>query len=79
MLLVEDEPLLLTDLVMPGMNDRELAARLQRLRPGLRGLFVSEYAPEGLNDRLHPFLEKPFTRMTLANTARAVLLQPREG
>lgn len=65
--------LLITDLVMPGMNGRELAARLQRLRPGLRCLFISGYAPENVSNPAQPFLEKPFTRSTLGSKVRQLL------
>lgn len=68
--------LLITDLVMPGMHGRELAARLQRLRPGLRCLFISGYASETIDQARQPFLEKPFTRMALAAKVREVLSQP---
>jgi len=56
--------LLITDVVMRGMNGRELALRLQRSRPDLRVLYVSGYTQQqtGL-DQAGPdvtFLEKPF-------------------
>ncbi len=36
---------MITDVVMPGMNGRELVDRLRETRPGLRYLFVSGYTP----------------------------------
>ena len=35
-----------TDVVMPEMNGRELAARLQKIRPGIRHLFMSGYTAD---------------------------------
>ncbi len=80
--LVEDQPrsvdLLITDVVMPGMNGRDLARRLTALAPGLRVLFVSGYA-ESLGVQhatLDPgvwFLQKPFTITTLAHKVREAL------
>src|SRR5689334_17944481 len=40
--------LLLTDVVMPGMNGRELANRMARARPGLKVLFMSAYSDQVL-------------------------------
>ncbi len=70
--------LLLTDLVMPGMNGRALAEHLADLRPALPVLFMSGYDPEtvfadGLLDPGAPFLSKPFGRETLASCVRALL------
>jgi PAS domain S-box-containing protein len=57
--------LLVTDVVMPGMNGRELARRLSEIRPGLRVLYISGYTAdiietrEVLNEGVL-FLHKPF-------------------
>jgi PAS domain S-box-containing protein len=70
--------LLITDLIMPGMNGRDLARRLVELRPGLKCLFMSGYTADvitdhgGLGEGMH-FLPKPFTRDVLAHTVREVL------
>lgn len=37
-------PLLITDMIMPVMTDRDLAAKLQREHPALNCLFISGYA-----------------------------------
>jgi signal transduction histidine kinase len=58
--------LLLTDVVMPGMNGGELARRLGRLRPGIKVVFMSGYSAEAVatHGELSPgaaFLQKPFS------------------
>jgi len=70
--------LLLTDVIMPGMNGRELAATLTRRRPGIRVLFASGYTDNVLagQDALAPgvtLLDKPFTPADLAAKVRDVL------
>ncbi len=70
--------LLLTDVIMPGMNGRELAATLTRRRPGIRVLFASGYTDNVLEgqDALAPgvtLLDKPFTPAVLAAKVRDVL------
>ena len=67
--------LLLTDVVMPGMNGRELARRVAALRPGLPVLFVSGY-DDSLADggvSVEPFLAKPFSPAVLAARVRELL------
>jgi len=73
--------LLLTDVVMPDMNGRDLAERVRRLRPRVRCLFTSGYAPgEALTSAdgapSHRFLAKPYTRQTLATKVREALALP---
>jgi FixJ family two-component response regulator len=70
--------LLLTDVVMPEMNGRELAARLAEIRPGLRRLFMSGYtadviASRGVLEEGVEFVQKPFTRKRLVARIRQVL------
>ena len=70
--------LLLSDLVMPGMNGRELARRLAEARPGLKVLFTSGYgedvaARQGALDPGAHFLEKPYSLATLARKVRESL------
>jgi len=80
-----DEPihLLLSDVVMPGMNGFELARRLRGERSDLRLLFVSGY-PERAGasaevERVPPgahFLPKPFTARQLGRHVRRALAAP---
>ncbi|NJD09815.1 MAG: response regulator [Gemmatimonadetes bacterium] len=68
--------LLITDIVMRGINGRELAARLQQSRPDLRVLYVSGYTQRqtGLDaDPAAPFLEKPFALEDLVARANRLL------
>ncbi len=72
--------LLVTDLVMPGIDGRELAARVRVLRPDVGVVFVSGYVPdlrrlEGLPGAM--FLPKPFTPLELIKTVERALRQPR--
>ncbi len=72
--------LLLTDVVMPHMNGKELTQRICALRPGLRCLYMSGYtadviARQGiLAEGIH-FIPKPFTIRDLALKIREVLEQ----
>jgi nitrogen-specific signal transduction histidine kinase/CheY-like chemotaxis protein len=70
--------LLLTDVIMPEMNGRDLANNLKALYPGLKRLFMSGYtanllAPSGVLEEGLSFLQKPFTLRDLAAKVREVL------
>ena len=70
--------LLVTDVVMPGMNGRELAGRLQAATPKLRCLFMSGYtanviAHHGVLDEGVAFIQKPVSSRDLAAKVREVL------
>ncbi len=72
--------LLVTDLVMPGIDGRELATRVRVLRPDVGVVFVSGYVPdlrrlEGLPGAM--FLPKPFTPLELIKTVERALRQSR--
>jgi CheY-like chemotaxis protein len=75
--------LLLTDVVMPGVDGAELARRFSAERPGARVLFMSGYTEGVLVDRAReaqvPFLQKPFTRAELMRRVREVLDDPEPG
>ena len=70
--------LLVTDVVMPGIDGLGVARRLSHTSPGTRVLFVSGYAEERIRlpsrlDGKVDILAKPFTREELLSRARAVL------
>lgn len=71
--------LLLTDIVMPDINGRELADRLRAIWPRLKVLFMSGYSSQFIEDygvKLspgEPFLFKPFTPADIESKVRAVL------
>jgi two-component system cell cycle sensor histidine kinase/response regulator CckA len=73
--------LMVTDVVMPGMSGRELAARVREQLPDLRVLYMSGYTDDtvirhGLLDASMFFLQKPFTPSALARKVRETLDQP---
>jgi two-component system, cell cycle sensor histidine kinase and response regulator CckA len=70
--------LILTDVVMPGMNGRVMVERLIKKYPDARILFISGYtddalAPFGVDKGDVAFLQKPFTPKQLAQRVRDVL------
>ncbi|ADW17865.1 multi-sensor hybrid histidine kinase [Desulfobulbus propionicus DSM 2032] len=72
--------LLLTDLIMPEMNGRDLARTVRDILPAVRVLYMSGYtadiiAHHGGMERLGHFLEKPFTASQLTRKVREVLDQ----
>jgi PAS domain S-box-containing protein len=73
--------LLLTDVVMPDMNGRELADRLLALYPDLKLVFMSGYtanviAHQGVLDKGMHFIQKPLSIHALAATVRQALDNP---
>ncbi len=69
--------MVLTDVVMPGMNGGELVAQLEAMRPGIKALYVSGYTDNGIvhNGVLvsnAAFLKKPFSTDGLACRVREV-------
>ena len=73
--------LLLTDVILPGMNGKALSERLRALRPRLKVLFTSGYtadviARRGVLQRDVAYLPKPFGPESLAAKVREVLTEP---
>jgi CheY-like chemotaxis protein len=68
--------LLLSDIVMPGMQGPDMARRVMELRPGIRVLYSSGFTQDasvGRGDGSSGYLPKPYTRETLARSVRGVL------
>ena len=83
-MLLQDEPvvdLLLTDVVMPGINGRELGRRAQQFRPSLKVLYMTGYSRNAvvhqgrLDEGVH-LLEKPVSQAKLALRVREILDRP---
>ena len=73
-----DVDIVVTDVAMPVLNGRELAARLAEQRPDLPVLFTSGYTDDnvvrrGLLESGQPFLQKPFSPSALAQSVRSLL------
>jgi PAS domain S-box-containing protein len=73
--------LLVTDVIMPGMNGRQMASALAAERPRMRVLYMSGYtdaaiAHQGILPPGTAFLSKPFTPDILARKVREVLDAP---
>jgi PAS domain S-box-containing protein len=73
-----DLQLLITDIIMPEMNGRDLARLISDIKPGLKCLFSSGYAAAALDNHNVPdasfeFIQKPFSMQDLAIKAREAL------
>ncbi len=76
--------LLVTDVIMPGMNGRELACSLLSQRPELKQLFMSGYtadiiAQRGVLEEGMHFIQKPFSLRELSSKVREALEVDQEG
>lgn len=76
--------LLLTDVVMPKMNGRDLAKKIKKLHPETAVLFMSGYNDDiisnhGILEENVQFLSKPFSPLTLADKVRSVLEKSKDG
>jgi CheY-like chemotaxis protein len=70
--------LIVTDLIMPEMNGKEMAVEVEKILPEVRILFTSGYAEDhivqsGSLDKGVDFLQKPYSIQTLAKKVREVL------
>jgi len=75
---------LLTDVVLPGKNGRELANEVEQRRPGTKIIFMTGYSRNAIvhHGRLDPGIElipKPLTERVLARKIRQLLDRPSSG
>ena len=69
--------MLLTDVIMPGISGRELARRVQRLRPDIKVLYSSGYTDDaiihyGVLDTGTDFIQKPYSPVQLIQKIQEV-------
>ena len=72
--------LLVTDVVMPGMNGRQLKECIEKIKPGIKALYMSGYTANvilhrGILEHEVHFIQKPFSINSLAGKVREVLDQ----
>ncbi len=75
--------LLVTDMVMPGLNGRELATRIRSFEPGVKVLYMSGYSADAVADRggldhASAFISKPFGLREIVDKIRG-MLSPHPG
>lgn len=73
--------LLITDIVMPGINGKELADRVNAIRPGIKVLYMTGYTDQAIVHRGTladgaVLLQKPFSLSTLASKLRDIFSVP---
>jgi CheY-like chemotaxis protein len=74
--------LLLTDVVLPGLNGREVAERMRAARPDLRVLYMSGYTDDailrrGVLAQRSSLIQKPFSASDLTSRVSELLAEPR--
>lgn len=71
--------MVLTDVIMPGMNGNVLMGEIARKLPGIKVLYMSGYRGDALSDNTGmlgegvDFIQKPFSKLELARQVRAVI------
>jgi signal transduction histidine kinase len=70
--------ILVTDLIMPGMNGRQVSDQIVAMKPGIRVLLISGYTEDeqvrhGVRESVRQFLQKPFTPSALQHKLQEVL------
>ncbi|HSI87699.1 MAG TPA: PAS domain-containing protein [Pyrinomonadaceae bacterium] len=70
--------MVVSDVIMPGINGRELAEHFRGLRPDIKVLYISGYTDDavlarGVSESKDAFLQKPFTPQAIARAVRTVL------
>jgi two-component system, cell cycle sensor histidine kinase and response regulator CckA len=76
--MIEKIDILVTDVIMPHMNGKELYDRFRSEKPGLRALFISGYAEDaiahhGVLEKNTNFIAKPFTVEAFSKKVRTIL------
>lgn len=79
-----DIKLIISDVIMPGMDGNEMADIAQQLHPGLRVLFITGYSEDILGDRgiintKINYIQKPFSRDQLLTTVREIFDMPAQS
>lgn len=73
--------LLISDVIMPAMNGKDLSDQLKQIKPGIKCLFMSGYtadiiAKHGMLDEAIHFIQKPFSIPEMATKIRGLLDEP---